>query len=203
VLGDGTTTANPHSIVAADLDGDDDCDLASANFANDTLTIFFQTSAGVFSSLPVTLSSAQAEMQDPRSLTAADLDGDGDLDLASANAASRTLAVFFQEGPGVYSRDPVVLRGTPTQMETPYFVVATDLDGDGDNDLATANRHGNSLTAFLQTRPGVFASFEKSFGAMLDGCDSLAAGDVDGDGDVDLVTASSLARAVQVYWCTD
>ena len=91
-----------------DLDGDGDVDIASANELGDDVTIFFQTAPGVFDRLPLVLADSTA-LDSPGGLEAADLDGDGDADLVSANALSGSLTLFEQTAPGVYDPVPSVV----------------------------------------------------------------------------------------------
>jgi hypothetical protein len=150
-LGDSSTTPEPHDVTAADLDGDGDLDLCSANWGGTTLSVFFQISPGVFSEIPRIVGNAPFPLsqQRPQSVAAADVDGDGDLDLCAASNWDSKLAVYTQTSPGVFSNVPRVLGiglSTPGAMQ----VLAVDLDGDGDSDLASANVNG-SLSIFWNT----------------------------------------------------
>ncbi len=82
-----------------------------------------------------------------RSVAAADLDGDGDQDLVSANTGIHNLTVFFQGSPGSFAPAPLVLGGLGI-TNIPFSVAAADLDGDGDQDLISANANSSNLTVF-------------------------------------------------------
>ena len=71
------------------------------------------------------------------------------------NAGSDTLTVFWQSAPRVFDPVPTVMGGYPT-LSDPNFVVAADVDGDGDLDLVSANGFDSTLTVFWQSSPGVF-----------------------------------------------
>ncbi|MCI0588938.1 MAG: VCBS repeat-containing protein, partial [Planctomycetes bacterium] len=190
-LGGPGTTDGPSSLVAADLNGDGDLDLASAN-GYSGLTVFFQESPGVFVASPPILG------VDPISLAAADLDGDGDFDLASANNFS--LTVFFQDSPGVFGSPPLTLGGFPT-TDGPISLAAADFDGDCDLDLASANASGSNLTVFFQESPGVFTTSPLTLGGfgVTNRPTSIAAGDLDGDGDFDLASVNLFGGALTVF----
>ena len=69
----------------------------------------------------------------PRSLTAGDLDGDGDLDLVVANQNDDEVTVLLNDGSGGFSE----AAGSPVAVgNLPQAVTAGDLDGDSDLDLA-------------------------------------------------------------------
>jgi hypothetical protein len=82
----------------------------------------------------------------PSSVCAADLDGDGDSDLAVANRSSNNLSILKNNGDGTFAA--AVNYGVGS---SPMSVCAADLDGDGDVDLAVANRGSNSVSILINT----------------------------------------------------
>ena len=77
--------AAPHSIVAADFNGDSRPDLAVANNVSDNISILINAGNGTY--LPGVF---MAVGNGPHSIRAGDLNGDGRLDLATANEAPTT-----------------------------------------------------------------------------------------------------------------
>ena len=61
----------------------------------------------------------------PRAITSADLDGDGNLDLVTANSSSDRATPMFGDGSGSFTGGPGVLVG-----DDPRAVVVADLAGD-------------------------------------------------------------------------
>jgi hypothetical protein len=83
-----------------------------------------QTSAGVFGS-PIIVSDVGA--LGPRAVRAADLDGDLDNDLVSANFDSSNVMIKLQTAPGTFSGGATLLSD-PTLIR-PFHVTLADLDG--------------------------------------------------------------------------
>lgn len=111
-------------------------------------------------------------------LAVADLDGDGDLDLASR--APNNLRVFWNDGTGVYTPGSTLSTNSSSGMAQ---VVAFDADGDSDNDLAVL---GNVVQAglYVNLGGGSFAAATPITGAGTSYLSTVW--DKEGDGDLDL-----------------
>jgi hypothetical protein len=127
----------------------------------------------------------------PNSVTVGDVDGDGDLDVLTANSSSNTVSVRFNNGAGVISSPPpaIAAYGTVYVGSSPNSVAVGDIDGDGDLDLLTANNTSNNVSVRLNTGAGFFYD-PGNGGTIAVGTNPLKVvlGDVDGDGDLDLLT---------------
>jgi outer membrane protein assembly factor BamB len=170
----------PWSLFAADLDGDGDIDLMTANSHSDNVSVLLNNGDATFAS-----HSDYPVGQEPWSIFAADLDGDGDLDVITANMYDNNVSVLLNNGDATFASHLDYPVG-----ESPIGVFAADLDGDGDLDLATSNYGSDNVSVLLNNGDGTFplpSTYPVGDGTMPV---SVFAADVDGDGDLDLQTSN-------------
>ncbi len=180
-------------VIASDLDGDGDNDLACTNVHLASISIYMNNGDGTFPGFV-----QYAVGNHPGSLCASDLDADGDSDLVVANRYSNNLSVLLNNGDGTFgaavSYGSVLWKLLFVRLGS---VISCDLDGDGDNDIAVAGEGGINASIILNNGDGTFSSaviyYETS-----DGLSSLYASDLDGDGDNDLVVANESSGNVSV-----
>ncbi len=182
-LGTGAT-----SLTAADLDGDGLVDLALTDFANDTLELFFGSSGGFASTPDATLSNG---LSGPRAVSAADLTGNGSLDLAVANGTTGEVAIFFQGAARAFGPAPDRVLEAPTASAVATTVALADLDGDGDRDVVVGYANADVLAVHLQEPAGDFAPPTTLLGGAGRTADPrrLRVADLDHDGDLDFAVS--------------
>lgn len=172
------TSLGVSSVVVADLDGDDDLDIAVARATASTIDWFANTD-GVFSeALPVA-----DGVLGVREIVAADIDGDGDTDLVSAAEDGDTLAWHENLGRGTFGPAQVIAG----DLDGVRSVSAADLDGDGDIDLVAAVYFGDTIVRYDNLDgEGTFGA-AAPLSANANGAYVVRVGDVDRDGDPDVL----------------
>jgi hypothetical protein len=140
------TSKGPTWIAAGDFNNDGILDLAVTTTSN-TVDILLGNGDGAFQTFdPLELSSGT-----PESVTVADLDGDGNLDLVVACYASNAVGVLLGNGDGSFLPIELYAAGAG-----PIAVTTADLNMDGIPDLVVTNLTGNSLSLFEGNGDGTF-----------------------------------------------
>ncbi len=181
--------AEARSLISADFDGNGSPDFATANRDSNSLSVVLNT-GGVLGA-----ASSVAVGGEPRGVGAGDFNSDGIMDLAASDRDSRTVKVFAGNGVGAF-----VLSATlPTNpLVRPDGVIAVDIDGDGDDDLASSvSDDVFNAVAIYTNNAGVLSAPAFAFVSGLNPSE-LAAADLDADGDEDIVVSNSDSNTVSV-----
>jgi hypothetical protein len=180
-VGDGA-----ESIAFGDLNGDGAPDLATANYADATVSVLLNERDGTFEA-----QHRYATAFSPRSIALDDLTGDGKADLVTANLWDDSVSVLVNKGDGTFA--------AKHDYETavgPFDVAIGDLDGDGMADLVSTGDESGTVSVFRNKGDGTFeARRDYETG---DGPDSVVIRDLTGDGRPDLVTANGGSATVSV-----
>jgi hypothetical protein len=176
-----TVGSGPTSVVAADVNGDGNVDLICANSGDNSLSVLTNNRSGTLVTAGTyAVGSVGGGAQ---AVVAADVNGDGKVDLICANFGDGTLSVLTNNGNGGFQ-----LASSPAAGLEPWSLAAADVNGDGKVDLICANFGDDTLSVLTNNGSGGFApasTLATGYGLL-----SVTAADVNGDGNVDLITAN-------------
>ncbi len=175
----GDTLAKPvgnfaNSMTTGDFDNDGDLDFAVSretyfdiwlNDGNGNLTPGTTVNIGFYA----------------YSVSAIDLDSDGDLDIMAGAASSDQILFFSNNGNGIFTYAFALQVGYDTGP-----ILKGDFNGDGYLDLIVTGTPWGSLSVFINNRNGGFTLNSNIMISMS----TLAQGDIDNDGDLDIIVGS-------------
>ncbi|HEY3706167.1 MAG TPA: FG-GAP-like repeat-containing protein [Terracidiphilus sp.] len=189
--GDGTFTAGASTFgpasqsdafVLGDFNNDGIPDAAAIDSdyftSKNSLTVFLGNGDGTFTTSP---SSPDLGMS-PNAIAAADINGDGNIDLAVSqinSSGAQQLVILFGNGDGTFTA-----ASAPVATASPYInsIIPADIDGDGNIDLVLS---GTSI--LMGKGDGTFTSVQ----GPAQGVWEPVVADINNDGHPDLVLASS------------
>ena len=126
----------------------------------------------------------------PSSITTGDFDGDGNLDLAVADAGSTALTILRGNGDGTFTQ----MSGEPPLPQFSNFVTTSDLNGDGKLDLVFSSA-ANTISGVFWKTDVIHLGY---MGAMDYAPNGVAIADFNGDGRLDLAVTNSSNNTVSV-----
>lgn len=189
------TNAGVREIALADFDRDGDLDIAAtmvdSGGNSDQVGWWASDGTPVDGGWTSHAVSVMSEVTQPWGLAAADVDGDGDVDLVAADRTDDEVRWYESDGvPSDYWTVHVI--GT---LDGAISVAAGDIDGDGRIDVAATSVSADRVHWYER---GGATWTEHAVSSATDGARSVRLHDLDLDGDLDLVVAASVADAV--YW---
>lgn len=179
-------------IFCADFDGDGDIDLLYTSYYDDSINWKKNDGLGNFGPQQV----ISTEADGAQTVFAADIDGDGDMDALSASTLDNKIA-WYKNTDGLGNFGPQQIISSNAMAALKLF--AADLDGDGDVDVVSASRNDHKIAWYKNTDGlGSFVEAQViSINAL--NASSVYAADLDGDGDLDVVSASGGDNKIAWY----
>lgn len=194
----------PIAVALGDVDGDGKLDIVTAHDPDTVTVLLNQTplhgSAAVFS-----VKASYHGASYPAAIAAADVDGDHKADVITADEGSGTVSVWTSAGKTLSAPVPYAAVAFPGAL------VAVDFDGDGKPDIAVTSQTDHVVLVMLN-KDGTFPASKTTPYRIdppqqcvgLNPCPAglfpaaLTAGDIDGDGTPDLLTANEGSGDVTV-----
>jgi hypothetical protein len=185
-----------YSIYACDVDNDGDNDIIAAIFTDDEIVWFENTDgAGNFSTKNVINDTAYGAS----CVFASDIDSDGDTDVLSALAGHDQIEWYENTDSAGTFGPPHIISSSLIGV---LAIHSADVDGDGDQDVisgsASVTSGGDSLFWYENDGQGTFDSVH-IVSAEVDIVKSIDAHDMDNDGDIDILSASSGDEKIVYY----
>lgn len=187
----------PRAIVTADLNGDGKPDIVVANVNDNSVAVYQNASApGAISFQPKMDIGTGSH---PVYVAAADMDGDGMIDLVTADSSADSVSLFLNTtsvtGPISFAARVGLSAGSG-----PSWIVLGDLDGDGRPDMVVCDAVSNKFLIYRNTSvPGAIsfspaASFPTGASPL---CAAIA--DLDGDGLPEVIICRSGSSGLAVF----
>ncbi len=187
---DKYTTGNAtRAVLVGDFDFDGDDDILTANRNDGTMNHLDNQGDGTF-----VLSLFNPAGNGESALALADANNDGIADFFVGFYSSQKVALYLGDGFGSFN-----FSSEKTVTGNPWMICASDFNGDGFADVASANSQGNKTAIiFGDGQGGLAAPVNLSANDHIFPL-AIDAGDLDGDGDVDIVTSSYDSNNYSVF----
>ena len=166
------------------MDGDGDLDIVSASNLDDTIAWYENDGAAdpSWTAADIATSADYAT-----SVYVADMDDDGDLDIVSGSLIDDTIAWYENDG----AADPSwTAADIATSADGAESVYVADMDGDGDLDIVSASQYDDTIAWYENDGAADPSWTAADIATSADGAASVYVADIDGDGDLDIVSAS-------------
>ncbi len=178
------TDDSPSPSATADFDEDGLIDLVTANTGSDTITVLLGNGDGTFQS-----GTDYWVGNSPYGLQAIDLDGDGDQDIAISAQAAGHLGVLMNDGLANFSAASTFDGGGSRE----FGLCAVDMNNDGIPDLVCGLWAPPSVAVHIGNGDGTF--FLTDVEAAGSDVWQISCGDVNGDGNLDITSASATGNS--------
>jgi hypothetical protein len=193
-------SAQPRGVAVLDIDGDGDVDIVNTNNNNSTMAMFVNDGAGNFGT-PMIFDAGHrtgTRVDGEFGLFDADLNEDGIIDLVIGGKRAGGTVVNLGTGAGGFT-----FGGAYGPATTPWQIAVGDLNGDGHEDVVTsdadlnADESKDTATVLLGDGKGGLRVVQshKALGAPF----AVDVGDLDGDGDLDMIVSNYRGSAWQLF----
>jgi hypothetical protein len=204
---DLNTGSGPQHIFVSDLDGDAKPDLIVANAKAGVFSVFQNISTN--GSLTIDSFGPHVDLfvgsamngVNPYSVSIADLDGDGKLDVLVLNADNNLVSIFRN----ISVSGAITTNSFSARIDLPggnamRGIASQDLNGDGKPEIIVGNQNDANISIYENnsTIGNIAFASRVNFHAG-NGATTIAIGDVNGDGSPDVAVANYFDSTISVF----
>ncbi|CAF4428439.1 unnamed protein product [Rotaria sp. Silwood2] len=172
--------SHPVTVAVGDLNGDDRLDIVVANYGSSTVGAFLNYANGTFSKMKISVIDSTVHAH---SIVIGDFNRDKILDVAVANTGNDSVVVLRGSDNGKFVSQETYSTGIGS---TPVFLLVDDFNNDNELDLITVNNGTNNIAIFLRYSIKAFSNQTMYSTGYLTVPISLALGDFNNDGLLDI-----------------
>ena len=192
-----TTADGAQDVHVADMDNDGDLDIVSASSGDDTIAWYENKGADVNGNLAWTAADIDTSASGAYDVYVADMDNDGDLDIVSASWGDDTIAWYENDG---NKADPTwTAANIATTAEGAMDVYVADMDNDGDLDIVSASFSDDTIAWYENDGAAAPTWTAIDIDNTAEGASDVHVADIDGDGHLDIVSASRNDNTIAWY----
>jgi hypothetical protein len=190
------STAAPgvRAVFAADVNGDGNTDFLSASTFGLDKIAWYESDGMIDPDFVEHVISTTAIGS--TSVHAADVDGDGDTDVLSSSGFDNKIAWYENDGAAApaFTEHAITLSATFAR-----WVTTADIDGDGDADVLSAASSADEIAWYDNDGLRSPSFTKRAISTSAAGASHVSVADMDGDGDLDVLSASNLSDTIALH----
>jgi hypothetical protein len=187
----------PYTLAFGDLNNDDQLDIVVGNTAVSNIIVFLINLETTFATETSYLTGSGPH---PYSIVVGDINDNGKQDVVVANAGTNDVQILFDYNHGIPINGVTYSTGSGSH---PQSVILADFNDDHQLDIAVANSWNDNINVFLGFGHEVFGTPTTHSTGSGSNPSSIAAGDINKDGWMDIVVANQNRDNVGVFIACD
>ncbi|CAF4014366.1 unnamed protein product, partial [Adineta steineri] len=185
--------SGPSAVAIVDINNDAQLDIVVANYGNNNFGVFLGFSNGTFFSQ---LTYSTGDYSEPYYLAVGDFNNDNRMDVVVANSGSNNLGVFFGYVSDSFLSAPAYLSAPSSH---PTSIARADFNNDAQMDVVVTNNGADNIMILFGSGYGTFTSQMTYSTGMGSQPSSVAVGDLNKDGRLDIVVTNSGTNNIIVF----
>ncbi|CAF1034096.1 unnamed protein product [Adineta steineri] len=187
-------SSEPYTMAVSDFNMDNQVDIVVVNKMANNIGVFLGYGNGSFEA-QVTYSTGN--LSTPASIATGDLNNDNITDIVVSNKGANNVAVFLGHTNGIITMEAMYPM---PEESSPVWVSIADLNNDQNQDIIVANQNANNIGVLFGYGNGSFESVLTYTSDNTNGPVSVAAGDLNNDGWIDVVVANSFISNIVIFF---